>query len=165
MPDPRTTVSEALAMRTSEVVGLPVERNAPEPPDLDAETVRIIQIDGPEVDAPAFDDQTGLLVSTMELGFEVYLSGASPADAMNALLGRMRAGWLTEPTLGGILYGNWHEEFSIPFFDGLLLGALSRWEPFRNTDAGPGGLFVQELVLKYAMDPSTGALVRPGDER
>jgi hypothetical protein len=59
-----------------------------------------------------------------------------------------------------------HVGWEFPYFNGLLLGALSEWDAFTTVGSSPGGFFLQEVHLCYATPPNApGQLIRMGEDR
>lgn len=138
-------------------------RNQPEPADLVADSTVLILLDGAE-EEPKEEDNTGVLVHRMKVGLEGYVAGTDPASRLNDLLTAAREAALSDRRVSGLTYGHLREEFKFPFFDGLALGPLADFDPFREYGSSHGGYFLQEFWLQYATQPTNATvLVRVED--
>jgi hypothetical protein len=142
-------VIAAFAQRLSAGLGLPVERNKPEPPALKKSgDERVILVDGPE---PELEHErvTGLRVAKRTVTVEGYVRGEQAGTLANSLRARVIQAALADPTLDGLLYGKWTSGVARRRFTGITEGDF-QVEAWREDGVTPGAAFSQTFVLQYA---------------
>jgi hypothetical protein len=174
---PREQVLAAFQSIVATGLALPVERNAPEPASMVETPRRLIQLDGEE-DEPEKEHDVGVRVHKCGVELECYVvtPDQDPGPVLNDLLERARATILRERdidgsegrpysnrVLGSLLYGNVHDSYGHPEFEGLEEGK-TRIEIYRQSGAEHGAVGILEWILHYAVAPDAPwILLRPGE--
>jgi hypothetical protein len=149
---PAVQVSRAFAQQLSAGLGLPVDRNKPEPADLTASPIVVILLDGDEP-KPEIEEELGATLHVRTVAIEAYVAGDDPSDDMHELDAKIQAAAVKDRTLGGLLFGHLREEYQFPFFDGMGIGALALFEAFMEWGTSHGGKLIREFHLCYATKP------------
>lgn len=158
---PAEIVLAAFHLQLQGGVGEDVDRNSPEPADLVpdpdnplAEVHHLIMLDGHEHRIK--DDEVdyglrGFLLWRLMVEVEGHIRSpqGSNGRVRNNLIARVRAAALSDPTLSGLLVGEFFGPEERRHFNAIELGDCAV-DIYRERGAEHGSAFSQEIYLRYA---------------